>query len=116
MNTLKELWVSPGTKGLIAFIIFAFILLFITCCEPVGTSNLVITGKEETLPDALMGLKVYKVATEYGYIYVAVNDKINSITYQNGDDTQTMIILDDNKVIYAKQIIWENDSIIIIRK
>ena len=94
------------------------IILTITSCSDPGSTRVTLNGNESTLPDELKGLKVYNVATDnLGYVKVAVlNNQINSTTYTK----QTTLIINNNqttpKVIQVKNVIMENDSLIICRK
>lgn len=54
-----------------------------------------------------------------GDVKVAIlNNQINSVTYPVGKSKETTILLNqkENKMIVAKDIIFENDSILIVRK
>lgn len=98
------------------------IILTITSCSDPGSTRVTLNGNESTLPDELKGLKVYNVATDnLGYVKVAVlNNQINSTTYTVGKTQQTTLIINNNqttpKVIQVKNVIMENDSLIICRK
>ena len=91
-------------------------------CIDKGEAIKVLNGTEDNLPPELKGLKVYVVGTENGgSVKVAfLNGEINSTTYMKGKIQTTTIILNQTpnkqRVINAKQIISENDSIIVIRK
>ena len=106
------------------FKVFVFISLMFTLsgCIDKGETIKVLNGTEENLPPELKGLKVYLVGTSNGgSVKVAfLNGEINSTTYLVGKVECTTIILNQNtkkqRVINAKQIISENDSIIVIRK
>ena len=69
---------------LIPIILIVSILL--TSCQDKGETSLYLSGKENTLPDELKGLKVYSVSTGAGtYVKVAILDgQINSTTYSVG--------------------------------
>lgn len=105
----------------ICMIILALCSLF-SSCEDKGTTRMSLNGTEQNLPDELKGLKVYTVSTsnQGGYIRVAVlNNQINSITYPVGKFQATTIIVGSGKeqrLINAKEIISETDSIIVIKK
>lgn len=106
-------------KKLITLI--TLIITFTSCSDP-GSTRVTLSGNESTLPDELKGLKVYKVATDgLGYVKVAViNNQINSTTYMVGKTQETTLIINNQtttpKVIQVKNIIMENDSLIICRK
>ena len=96
----------------------AIVLLVTTfnSCTP-GTTNLQINGSESSLPQELKGLKVYQVNTGgVGYVKVAVlNNSINSLTYPVGKSNISCIII-NNKPISIKEVVYENDSIIVCKK
>lgn len=97
------------------------LIMTITSCAEPGTHRVTLNGNESTLPDELKGLKVYNIATDKGFVKVAVmNNQINSTTYTVGKTQQTTLIINNNqttpKLIQVKNIIMENDSLIICRK
>jgi hypothetical protein len=106
------------------------VILVTTSCERKGDTKQQLTGVEENLPPELKGLKVYYVATSsLGYVKVAVlpDNRINSTTYAVGKTQETTIIIDpadqygdvygeNYRTITAKEVIYENDSILIVRK
>ena len=97
------------------------LIMTITSCADPGTHRVTLNGNESTLPDELKGLKVYNIATDKGFVKVAVmNNQINSTTYTVGKTQQTTLIINNNqttpKLIQVKNIIMENDSLIICRK
>jgi hypothetical protein len=98
--------------------IFALILClsFISCHEVGKTSN-VLTGQEQSLPNELKGLKIYNVSLgNDGYVKVAILDNnVMSLTESHNDETKSLLILNKNK-IKVKEILIENDSIIVCRK
>lgn len=101
-------------------IIFQLILIsiFFISCQDVGTTTQKLNGNEKTLPDELKGLKIYQVEIGGGgNVKVGIlNGNINSTTYQS-DDTNTIIIdKTTGKLIEVKQILVENDSVIVCRK
>lgn len=103
---------------LIIMIVFAF-----SSCEDAGVSHLRLTNGNENLPAALKNLKVYSVSLGGGdWVKVALIDgQPNSTTYVKGKAIETVIIINNNdnksvRMINAKQIISENDSIIVIKK
>jgi hypothetical protein len=94
--------------------IFALILClsFISCQEVGNTSN-VLTGQEQSLPNELKGLKIYNVSLGKGdYVKVAILDN-NVISLTETDETKSLLILNKIKV---KEILFENDSIIVYKK
>lgn len=103
---------------LIPIILIVSILL--TSCREKGKSYLYLSGKENTLPDELKGLKVYNVSTGTGtYVKVAILDgQVNSTTYSMGKVEESTIILNrqNNKIIEVSQVIMENDSLVVCRK
>lgn len=94
-----------------------FLILFLSVlisCQPAGTSFKLLDGNESNLPDDLKGLKVYRVYyNESGdNVLVAVrHTKVNSITYSSGKFKNTVLMVDS-----TSNILYENDSIIIIKK
>ena len=101
---------------------FIFLLFAFASCAPAGTTSTQLDGNEKDLPDELKGMKVYKVWVEDGnYIRVAVlNNQVNSLTYNNGKGApHTTIMVNasgESKTIQVKEIISENDSIIVCKK
>ena len=102
--------------------IFISIVLSVFClsCQQAGVTQTNLTGVEQDLPQELKGLKVYYVSTgNGGGVKVAIlNEQVNSTTYQVGKTTQSTVILNkqNNKLIEVKQLLLENDSIIIFKK
>ncbi len=103
-------------------IILCSILIFgfASCNEDAGITTKRLNGDEQYLPEELKGLKIYSVALDQGgYVKVAVLDnKINSTTYRVRKADESVIILNrqTNKLIEVKEILVENDSIIVCRK
>lgn len=101
---------------------FASVLLcaVLTSCQDAGVTSKRLTGEEQNLPDELKGLKVYWVSTGNGRgVNVAIlNGQINSTTYQVGKTKQSTIILNkqNGNLIEVRQILVENDSVIVCRK
>jgi len=90
-------------------------------CEPPGSSRIKLDGNENLLPAELKGLKVFRVELGGGdYCKVAILDnQINSTTYYQNKSQRSTIILNKNqqsKIISYKEIILENDSILILKK
>jgi hypothetical protein len=87
-----------------------------------GGTKVDLTGYEELLPPELKGLKVYHVKTgALSYVNVAILDsRVNSASYPVGKTQQTTIILDrgsyNERTVVARGVVYENDSILIIRK
>ena len=105
-------------------ILYCLLLLVAMSCEDAGSSYIRLNGSESKLPPELKGLKVYSVAIEDGgYVRVAIlNNQINSLNYIAGKQNCSTIILNNNartnniRTIYAKEILSETDSIIVIQK
>ena len=97
------------------------ITIVISSCKS-GDTYQTLKGNELGLPDELKGLKVYSVRTEGGGLVRVglLNNTVNSLTYTEGKTTSTTIIINkDNyceRTIIAKEILSENDSIIVIKK
>lgn len=107
-------------KNLKLLLVGLMLVLTVSCGEK-GVSRQKLTGFESNLPDELRGLKVYSVNDgALSYIKVAVlNGQINSVTYPVGKTQETTIMVNKNgqdRVIHAREILSENDSIIVIRK
>lgn len=92
-------------------------------CSPAGTSELQLSGGENELPEELKGLKVYDVSTgNGGRVKVALlNNGVNSLRYKEGKHTEDVITLIDESCncetkYHRRDILLENDSIIIIKK
>ena len=89
-------------------------------CENAGTSRQQLSGNESELPEELRGLKIYRVATEGGgSVKVAIlNGNVNSTTYQQGKVKNSTIIVNkqNGKLIEVKEILIENDSVLVCRK
>jgi hypothetical protein len=105
----------------VIFILSLVIISILTSCSDPGTSSQKLSGGEMNLPDELKGLKVYRVSTGElgGYVYVGIIDNgVNSMTYPVGKHMATTIIINksDNRMIEAKEVLMENDSLIVIRK
>ena len=96
--------------------------MFLASCEDPGVSSQKLVGDEQNLPDALKGLKVYSVSLGEGdYVKVAMfGDNINSATYSEGKTTETTIIINPEnynmRTIHAKEIVYETNEIIVVRK
>ena len=104
-------------------LIFATILIltFFSSCGTPGETTQVLRGDEMNLPEELKGLEVYEVDLgPEGFIYVATLDNnINSLKYSKGKNTEEVLILATDKtqrMIQIKNIISENDSVIVCRK
>ena len=105
-------------KNLIKLFAIAFIAVFVLSCSK-GSTSVKLNGDESDLPPELKGLKIYSVSTGMGGVKVAIlNNQVNSVTYPVGKSKETTILLNqkENKMIVAKDIIFENDSIVIVRK
>lgn len=106
------------------FLICTVLAVFLTgCSDPTtGAKYESLVGKE--LPPELKGLKVYYVnaaGPEYtAAVYVAVlGDSVNSLTYREEKVDRHVIMVGSGKkerIIYAKEIISETDSVIVLHK
>ena len=106
--------------------LFGIILLLTMTlgCAQKGDTVQRLYGNEAGLPPELKGLKVYRVATSgMNEIKVAVLPGYTSTssTYPVGKTTQTTILFSPQnggevRTILAKEILVENDSIVVIRK
>ena len=98
------------------------VVMMMASCEDGGTTRISLSGDEQLLPPELKGLKVYSVATGGGsYIKVAIlNGEVNSVTEHVNKHDQTTILLNKqqspSKVIEIRDIVMENDSMILCRK
>jgi hypothetical protein len=99
----------------------ALMIMFASSCNK-GETKVYLTGYEESLPPELKGLKVYLVKTgALSNVKVAIlNGQVNSATYPVGKSQETTIIFNqgwrEERIVIAKGIIYENDSILVIRK
>lgn len=107
-------------KKLILILLTVFTL---SSCKEKGTTTQSIYGNETQLPDELKGMEVYDVSGGQGtWFKVAIlpDKQVNSITYMQGKTTATTIIINPNsnnqRTIIAREIISENDSIIVLKK
>lgn len=102
----------------------ALILLITFSCTEKGVTKTVFNGgiESEKLPTELKDLKLYWVETSNGLgsgVYVGFMDGYKSTsTTLPGKSQVTVVLLSKNKerTIYAKEILSETDSIIVIRK
>ena len=103
-------------KNVILFCTMLFCIF--TSCKERGVASKIVNGNEETLPDELKGLKIYTVSVGCGnYVKVAVlNDKINSTTYGKHQQSTIIINKQSGNLIEVKEILMENDSLIVCRK
>jgi hypothetical protein len=104
-------------------IVASLMLMFclFSCGEPKGTTYQYLNGNEENLPPELKGLKVYWVYTDnnnHGVKVAVLNDEVNSLTYKEGKIQTSTIIINkqNNRIIEIKDILMENDSLIVCRK
>ena len=110
------------TQKIIRYISYVLLVIGIISisCEDAGVTKNKLSGNEENLPEELKGLKVYSVSIGDGnFVKVAIlNENVNSITYPVGKTLQSTIIVNkkDNKLIEVKEILIENDSLIVCRK
>jgi hypothetical protein len=100
-------------QGILAVTLLSFGLV---SCDPAGTSKIRVTGNENELPPELKGLKIYSVSCGDGdYVKVAVlNNVAVGTSYREGKHTQDVVIVSDS--MPREQIIFENDTIKIVRK
>jgi hypothetical protein len=94
-------------------------------CMNKGDSTQYLNGSEDlaNLPEHLKGLKVDYVAISDGngiYIATLPNAKTMSLEYSQGKTSENVIVILPNdtkqRVINAKTILLENDSVILISK
>jgi hypothetical protein len=102
-------------QGIFAVTLLSFGLV---SCDPAGTSRIRVTGNENELPQELKGLKVYSVSCGEGdYIKVAIlNDKVVGTSYSESKYTEDIAIIQRDSVVPNEQVIFENDTIKIVRK
>ena len=98
-------------KKVLSLFLTLTILLNLTGCSESGTTSVYLNGDENNLPPELKGLKVYQVYVENNVaVYVAVlNNQVNSVS-TIGKHARTTIMVNPSDVIY------ETDSVILIRK
>lgn len=78
--------------------------------------------KDEGLPEELKGLKIHSVPyylgdSEYTLTVATLNNEVNSVSYKSGKTYKTVIMINNKeRVIHAKEIISETDSILVIKK
>lgn len=107
---------------IIGIIVLSSILF--SSCGKVGDTSYNLSGNEQNLPDKLKGLEVYSVCIGSSeYVKVALlNGNVNSITETKSvgkiRTTFSTIIIDkqNQKLIEVKEILLENDSMIVCRK
>lgn len=93
------------------------LLLGIISCTP-GDTKKIIDGTEAGLPPELRGLRIYTVNTgTLSNIKVGLIDShLRGIEYvANKKSEYIVIVCPDGRVIEAKEIITENDSVMVIR-
>lgn len=104
----------------IAIVLFTLVTIALSSCEDAGVTSQKLDGNEQTLPDELKGLKVYSVSIGEGdYVKVAImNGEVNSTTYLRGKYHETILQVNNHqgKLIQVKDIVMENDSMIVCRK
>jgi len=107
-------------KNILRLSIFVVFSILLFSCTDAGVTTPRLVGDEKKLPDKLKGLEIYEVSIGGGeYVNVAVlNNEVNSLTYQEYKNTISTIIIKDekNRLIAVKEILLENDSIIVCRK
>ena len=101
--------------------IICMITIITSCSVPI--SDVKLKAKEQDLPDELKGIQIYNVETESGYdVKVAVlNNSVNSLNYPVNSGKyvfhkSVLIVNKDSTAIEVKEILFENDSIIVCRK
>jgi hypothetical protein len=109
------------TTKLISAVLLVLIGLTMFSCDDPGVAYSRLNGDEQNLPEELRGLKVYSVSLGEGnFIKVAVLGNQTSSTYQVGKVQETTVVVNkdhfNERVIVAKEIIMENDSLILIHK
>lgn len=104
-------------------IIVAIAAMSLAACKKSGTTIQKLYGTEEALPQELKGLKVYTVHLDENgnTVMVAILDNdINSVTYREGKQDKTAIVINkdsyDERIIIAKEVVMENDSLMVIKK
>jgi hypothetical protein len=103
-------------------IIVIGLLGLLLSCEKSGEATQLLNGSEASLPEELKGLKVYNVSLgDNGHIKLAMfDDNIRGNSYSSGKITQSIVILDNSQIsqrgVPVKEIIFENDSLIMARK
>jgi hypothetical protein len=125
----KARLIAFGKIMFVSILVIFAVRFGLTSCGEKGRTKQKLTGYEQNLPQELKGLKVYEVDIDgISTVKVAVlNGQVNSTTYSVGKYTETTIILDpadqygdvygeNRRTITAKEVIYENDSIIIIKK
>lgn len=104
----------------ITIALLTLVTIVFSSCEEAGVTYKRLDGDEQTLPDALKGLKVYSVSIGKGdYVKVAImNGEINSTTYLKGKYHETILQVNNQngKLVKVKEILMENDSMIVCRK
>lgn len=102
-------------QGILAVTLLSFGLV---SCDPAGTTKIRVTGNESELQAELKGLKIYRVSCGGGdYIKVAVlNNAAVGTSYGEGGYTESVGIINANDSVPSERVIFENDTIKIIRK
>lgn len=99
-------------------------MLLLSSCWSKGDTEVKLSGNEN-LPEEIRGLRVYRVNIDnLNRVYVGVlkGHETTSLTYPDGKTESTLILVTDKKrnspqrVVFYKELIMENDSILIIRK
>lgn len=110
-------------KYLKIFLLIFTIILF-SCDDKKGDTTQVFNGTEN-LPEEIKGFKLYWVKTSDGFaasgVYIGFLEGYNttSLTYQSGKTNTSVILVthkNEIKTILVKEILVENDSIIVIKK
>lgn len=98
------------------FLTIATITLLISCQKSGETFDKNLD--QSKLPQELKGLKVYSVSlggTEWVKVGLLPNYTSTSYTYKSGKTTNSMIVFRGQE-IDSSRVVYENDSIVIIRK
>ncbi|MCK9415850.1 hypothetical protein M0Q97_04250 [Candidatus Dojkabacteria bacterium] len=105
----------------IKIIALMIIMLCLFSCQRAGTSYQYLNGNEQNLPPELKGLKVYWVYIDNsgaGVNVAVLNGEVNSLNYKSGKTHRSTIMVNNqnNRIIEIKEILLENDSLIVCRK
>jgi hypothetical protein len=92
------------------------------CGDKPGETTQLLMGTENTLPEELKNLKVYQVTLKEGVsIRVAIlGSSLIGTQYQSGKTFKSVAIIDTSvgspREIKVSEIIFENDSMMLVRK
>lgn len=99
-------------------ILLLLVLVFgLVSCEKSSTMEI----SSYDLPPELEGLVIYKIPTGIGLTSVRVavlNKEINSLNYSSGKTNKDVFLINKktNDVIFVKEILIDNDTLIVARK